>query len=136
MKLEKEVKISEITRCPYYQPRLDDTFKVTLDNDNLSESEYEKLCKISKSKKIKLTLEVEKPILDEVERKYLSEVIRPFRDRVRYITKYTYDLDGKNKEYISIISYGWTINLPAFKKGTMYKNMRSYKEYTLDDLNL
>ena len=133
MKLEKEVKISEITRCPYYQPRLDDTFKVTLKNDNLSESEYEKLCKISKSKKIKLTLEVEEPILDEEERKYLSGVIRPFRDRVEHIEK----LGDKPMEFILIkLIDDLPIQLPYFEKDTMYKGMEKYKEYTLEDLGL
>ena len=131
MKLEKEVRISEITISPYYQPRLDDSFKITLDNDNLSENEYEKLCKISKSKKIKLTLEVEEPILDE--RKYLSGVIRPFRDRVKTITKRNYN----DIEFISItIKNDNTLLFPDFKKGTMYKNMKSYKEYELKELGL
>ena len=135
MKLEKEVKISEITRCPYYQPRLDDTFKITLDNDNLSENEYEKLCKISKSKKIKLTLEVEEPILDDAERKYLSGVIRPFRDRVKYILRCGGNL-FPNDFIKMVIKDEGTISLPYFKENTMYKGMKLNKEYTLEELGL
>ena len=134
MKIEKEVKISEITRCPYYQPRLDDTFKVTLDNDNLSEDEYEKLCKISKSRKIKLTLEVEESILDDAERRYLGNVIRPFKDRINYIVKSNHQLDLE----LIFICYdnGRCTLFPVFKKGTMYKNMKLDKKYTLEELGL
>ena len=136
MKIEKEVKISEIKRCTYYQPRLDDSFKITLKNDNLSESEYEKLCKISKSKNIKLTLEAEEPILDEVERKYLSGVIRPFRDKVYHILKCD-DIIFENiciiTKYNNSDKITW---LPPFEKGTMYKGMKTEIEYTLEELGL
>ncbi len=134
MKLEKEVRISEITRCPYYQPRLDDSFKITLDNDNLSENEYEKLCKISKSKKIKLTLEIPEPILDDAERKYLSGVIRPFRDRIKYIRKNRF---STGREFIWIQTKDdETMTIFPFEQNTMYKGMELDKEYSLKDLEL
>ena len=74
---------------------------------------------------------VEKEILDEKEKEYLSAVIRPFRDRVNYIAKRRMFDDsiciGLNDEAIS---------LPFFKKGTMYKGMELYKKYTLKELGL
>ena len=74
---------------------------------------------------------VEKEILDEKEKEYLSAVIRPFRDRVNYIAKRRMFDDsiciGLNDEAIS---------LPYFKKGTMYKGMELYKKYTLKELGL
>lgn len=79
---------------------------------------------------------VEKEILDEKEKEYLSAVIRPFRDRVEYIKKV-----GGNREFIEITIndkyfYFDNINLPYFKKGTMYKGMELNKKYTLKELGL
>ena len=86
--------------------------------------------------------EYKEDILDEEEKKYLSSVIKPFRDRVVYIRKvkvgecnqfisikvkrYDYDEEDSN-EYI---------DLPYFRENTMYKNMEAEKEYTLEALGL
>lgn len=76
---------------------------------------------------------VEKEILDEHEREYLSSVIRPFRHKVEYIVKFGYS----PKEYISIwLPHDEVIDLPCFKKGTMYKGMEKNKKYTLEELSL
>lgn len=77
--------------------------------------------------------EKNKPILDDVEKEYLSAVIRPFKDKVEYICK-TADYDG---EYITIgMVKDSTMLFPYFKKNTMYKGMEGNKEYTLKELNL
>ena len=102
---------------------------------NANEEYMKKLLKFSRDCKLKLTLEVEEPILDEVEKKYLSGVIRPFRNEVKHIKKIEYT----ESEYIQITLKSFDsscINLPFFKKGTMYKNMKSYKEYKLKELGL
>lgn len=83
---------------------------------------------------VKMTLEVQDPMLDETERKYLSGVIRPFKDRVRYIQKIAYSLE--EKEFIVIVCISGNIIFPYFKKGSMYKNMELNKEYTLEELGL
>ena len=71
-------------------------------------------------------------ILDDAEKRYLSAVIRPFRDRVKYIEK----IDCACEEYIYIqVNRDWTI-LPRFKKSTMYKDMKIGKAYTLEELGL
>ena len=75
---------------------------------------------------------VEKEILDEEEKEYLSNVIKPFRDKVEYIVK-KYCL---GKEYISIFLIEENISLPYFKRGTMYKEMKIEKKYTLEELGL
>lgn len=72
-----------------------------------------------------------KPILDDAERRYLSAVIRPFRDRVQCITK-----AGFVKEYIRIKTDCDSAALPLFEKNTMYKGMEPDKEYTLEELGL
>jgi len=72
-------------------------------------------------------------ILNDAEKKYLSAVIKPFRDRVRSITKNP-KLNGKG-EYI-VINIGFQMIFPDFKSNTMYKGMELGKEYTLEELGL
>ena len=73
-------------------------------------------------------------ILEEKEKEYLAAVIKPFRDRVKYITKYIY---SAKEEYLLIVMYnGERMSFPTFKKETMYKGMKVYEEYTLEDLGL
>ena len=73
-------------------------------------------------------------ILTEREKAYLSAVIKPFRDRVKYITKYIYPA---KEEYLLIVMYnGERMSFPTFKKETMYKGMKVYEEYTLEELGL
>ena len=78
--------------------------------------------------------ERQEPILDETERKYLSAVINPFRNRVNYITKNP--IPYLDREVICI-SYDdeYYFNLPPFIYG-MYINMELYKPYTLEELGL
>lgn len=76
---------------------------------------------------------VEKEILDDVEKEYLSAVIKPFKDKVEYICK----SDNWIGEYINIkIAKDSTIVLPYFDKNTMYEGMEVRKEYTLEELGL
>lgn len=82
---------------------------------------------------------IKKPILDEAEKEYLSNVIKPFRDKVVDIFKYIslYDV----YEYIGITIRDIDKNVvymyfPSFKKGTMYKGMETGKKYTLEELGL
>ena len=133
MKLEKEVYINKVNGI-----HDKDTGKVftTLDIvfcDLLTKEE------ISKLNKVKLILKIEEPILDDAERKYLSGVIRPFRDRVVGIYKYNSVLN--DYEEIAIDTFedyncSHVTHLPPFKKGSMHKNMELNKEYTLKELGL
>lgn len=76
-------------------------------------------------------------ILDGTEKKYLTAVIAPFRDKIKNIAKIDED---NGKQYICICHYGGLytekITLPYFKSGTMYVGMKSDKEYTLEELGL
>lgn len=75
-------------------------------------------------------------ILDDEEKRYLGGVIRPFKDKVMYITKRSVISDS-TIEYISIqLAGGEYIWLPRFKKGTMYKGMEPDHRYTLEELGL
>lgn len=74
---------------------------------------------------------LEKEILDEKEKEYLSAVIKPFRDRIEYIMKVEDVL-----EYIAIYLKNERLPFPYFDKGTMYKGMELNKKYTLKELDL
>ena len=79
----------------------------------------------------------EEPILNKKEKEYLGNVIKPFRDRVKYIVKSNCFI----KDFISIFLYNdfkdvESIEFPYFQKDTMYKNMEKDKEYTLEELGL
>lgn len=73
------------------------------------------------------------PILDDVEKDYLSAVIKPFRKRIKYIA--IWDIDSKPFVHIEL-SGGDCMNFPNFKANTMYKGMEPKKRYTLDELGL
>lgn len=75
----------------------------------------------------------EKEILDETEKRYLKAVIRPFKNKISHISKE--DCYG-GECYISIELENEDINLPFFKKETMYNGMEENKEYTLKELGL
>lgn len=90
------------------------------------------------------TYEIEQPILDEVEKRYLEGVLRPFKDRVEFIEKSEQYIAGKGyKEYITIAIFSNIcysnhdyMHMPFFDKGIMYKGMELEKEYTLEELGL
>ena len=80
-----------------------------------------------------------KQILDDVEKEYLSGVIKPFRKHIITIRKIEY----YKYEYIEIVIYrtdegpsGEVFSFPYFNKGEMYKGMEINKEYALDELGL
>lgn len=82
-----------------------------------------------------------KPILDEVEKKYLWNIVKPFKNRVIDIVK-SYLFDYPEYEYI-YIRVGSIIDnkvdlmtLPYFKKDSMYKEMELKRSYTLEELGL
>lgn len=74
-------------------------------------------------------------ILDDVEKRYLSAVIRPFRKRVDSVMKISDPL-SYDKEYIFIKLDEDSFSLPYFKIGTMYQGMELEKVYTLEELGL
>ena len=80
-----------------------------------------------------LAEEFKEPVLDEVERKYLSDVIKPFGHRVSHIVK---RMNGSGY-YIAIILNNFDVmNLPYFTRNTMYKGMTVGREYKLKELGL
>ena len=87
------------------------------------------------------TIEIEMPdILTKEEKEYLSAVIKPFRNKVKNIIKFSCAMNSHS--YIEIVydddTWGkdMAIVMPPFKKDTMYKNMELGKKYTLKELGL
>ena len=85
----------------------------------------------------KTVYEHKEEILDEAEKRYLRAVIRPFRDKVKYICKY-HHTSVTNEEFICIcfLNSNSLMLLPYFKEHSMYKGMKIDKEYALEELGL
>ena len=93
-------------------------------------------CKDCKKAAMKWLLEEYKePVLDDVEREFLSATIKPFRKMIAYIVKdQDYD-DGKQCIRI-ILQNGEGMRFPYFDDDTMYKGMKENKKYSLEELDL
>ena len=81
---------------------------------------------------------VKLPILNEKEKEYLSYVIKPFRNSVKYIYKFTCANGDYEAIAAKIEAYGYCdgLSFPKFKKGSMYKGMELTREYSLEELDL
>lgn len=76
-------------------------------------------------------------ILDETERRYLANVIKPWRNIVDYIVKKRCCESTGVKEYIGIFTVeNDKIVFPEFEIDTMYGNMEVNKQYSLKELGL
>ena len=76
-------------------------------------------------------------ILDETEKRYLEGIIRPFKNKIKTIRKTDNKMNGKDNQYITIaFKEDFNMDFPNFKPNTMYKGMKLYKEYTLEELGL
>ena len=82
-------------------------------------------------------------ILDEKEKEYLGNAIKPFRDRIISVVKNVAPT-AANAAYICIfvrpnvhmVIGDDALRFPLFAKDTMYKNMQFDVEYTLEELGL
>lgn len=73
-------------------------------------------------------------ILDDVEKAYLSSVIKPFRKDVAYIEKCIFSMET---DYVLIsMKTSETVNLPNFRRKSMYTGMEENRRYTLEELGL
>lgn len=100
---------------------------------------YSSLGKIIKIEEpeYKTVYESKVEILDEAEKRYLRGVIRPFRDAIKSIRKTNNYMNGKKNEYLTITFYDEpNMDFRNFEPNTMYKGMKIYKEYTLEELGL
>lgn len=95
-------------------------------NDDVS------IVKVERPVKYETVFERKEEILDEVEKRYLASVIKPFRHNVEYIKKFVYSSGIKQ---IKINVEGTIVNLPEFKND-MYKGMTPDRKYSLKELGL
>lgn len=102
----------------------------------LTNYKFGKIIKIEEPK-YTTVYEVKVEILDEVEKRYLKGVIRPFRNKVKSIGKVPRSDSDKYESFINInIDNDEDIMLPYFDTDTMYKGMEMNKYYTLKELGL
>lgn len=127
------IKIGETIQNEYVTISLED-FTENLE-DSMMPRNNKEIIKVKRPIEYKTIFE-RKEILDETEKKYLSNIIKPFRDRVNTIEKMANSCQCK-KGYIRItIKRDSSIVLPYFELETMYKGMEQGKEYTLKELGL
>ena len=82
-----------------------------------------------------LLSEYKEQILDDVEREYLSAVIKPFRKKILCIRKSKDPRKGKN--YIKIeFCDGDRMFFPNLSNDEMYKGIEPDRNYTLEELGL
>ena len=76
-------------------------------------------------------------VLDAIEKEYLSDVIRPFKRKVKYIMKSKSSYSEQYYIEIKMTQACDRVLLPYFSaKSEMYKGMKLNKRYTLKDLGL
>ena len=97
------------------------------------EKDNSKVLRVERPIKYEIVWE-KKEILDKIEKEYISAVIKPFRSKIKFITKYESEI--RNVEFIFIELYDDELALPYFKGNTMYKGMELGKQYTLQELGL
>ena len=83
--------------------------------------------------------EIEQPILDDIEKRYLESIFRPFKNRVMYVEKifrFGYE-QIRYRVSLPVEEYGNELcELPSFDKGIMYKGMEYDKKYSIEELGL
>ena len=92
------------------------------------------IIKVERPTNYETVFERKEEILDEVEKRYLRNVIRPFKNEIEAIRKVKC-IDSKERIVIDIKDELNTL-FPKFEKGTIYKNMKADKSYTLKELGL
>ena len=84
-----------------------------------------------------LLSEYKEPILDDVEKEYLSAVIKPFREKVSYISKLEKSYPETDQFIKIMLINGEYVCLPYFtRKSRMYIGMEKWRHYTLQELGL
>lgn len=94
---------------------------------------YETMCNLlnGEYKVVKLP----QPILDDSERRYLANVIKPFKSRIKYFYKYAC-VNSDYEAITAIMTDNSQLSFSPFKKGKMYKRMLQHEEYNLEMLGL
>ena len=125
-----------LVKYDYYWYNGDSYLRNDLDLKELKDKDKQlgKIIKIEEPE-YRTVYEAKVEILDEVEKRYLRGVIRPFRNNVETIRKLFSPTKGKYYIQIKYKDEPPT-NLPYFESKEMYKNMKDNKKYTLEELEL
>lgn len=98
------------------------------------EEEYD-IVKVERPVKYETLFERKEEILDEVEKRYLTEVIRPFRKRIQFIQKKK-EITEINPYIRIVCEDNNKLVFPYITDNSMYKGMEVNKKYTLKELGL
>ena len=130
IKFDKE-RVYGVINGIYYNGKID--YIILFLKGKVTDERFGKIIKIEEPI-YQTVYECKEEILDEAEKRYLKGIIRPFKEKVTYISKLH---TREDKEFISInLKNGDYIDLPLFKENTMYKKMIINKDYTLKELGL
>lgn len=98
------------------------------------EEEYD-IVKVERPVKCETVFERKEEILDEVEKRYLTEVIRPFKKRIRFIQKRK-EITEINPYIRIVCEDNDKLVFPYITDNSMYERMEVNKKYTLEELGL
>ena len=93
------------------------------------------IVKVERPTQYKEVFERKEEILDETEKKYLTEVIRPFRKRIQFIQKKK-EIKEINPYIRIVCEDNDKLVFPYITDNSMYKGMETNKKYTLKELGL
>ena len=93
------------------------------------------IIKVERPVKYETVFERKEEILDEVEKRYLTEVIRPFRKRIQFIQKKK-EITEINPYIRIVCEDNDKLVFPYITDNSMYKGMEVNKKYTLKELGL
>ena len=133
---KEEFEIWQNTNCKIYGLYCTGCpFKMVQCRDSRNEIPWYKNKEMFSDKFFNQEIDIEVPyILDDAEKRYLSNIIKPFKKRVDYIMKSSNSCC--DKEYIFIRLDDDFLSLPYFTAGTMYQGMELERAYTLEELGL
>lgn len=106
----------------------------TEDLKDIDGEEENDIVKVERPVKYETVFEREK-VLDETEKKYLAEVIRPFRKRIQFIQKKK-EITEINPYIRIVCEDNDKLVFPYITDNSMYKGMEVNKKYTLKELGL
>ena len=98
------------------------------------EEEYD-IVEVERPVKYETVFERKEEILDEIEKRYLTEVIRPFRKRIQFIQKKK-EITEINPYIRIVCEDNDKLVFPYITDNSMYKGMEVNKKYTLKELGL
>ena len=107
----------------------------TEDLKDIDGEEENDIIKVERPVKYETVFERKEEILDETEKKYLTDVIRPFRKRIQFIQKKN-EITEINPYIRIVCEDNDKLVFPYITDNSMYKGMETNKKYTLKELGL